>query len=150
MLREYPYNVVPDSYRARVYRWKRKNHQKITNPIIKDLLAGKTLLVDAQIPIHTKGGFPREFRSLYNTFSSRGYRLHCYMYDDVDRDIYRALIMWAEPLVKLWNCSRCGNFEVSNEEGKPSNKHCDSKYRAHSWRSVKEMHKHHFIESAVA
>lgn len=137
MIREYPYTIVPDSYRRRVTFKPRKNHQKITNKVVIDLLAGKTLLVDAEIPIQTRNGFPKEFRTLYNTFASRGYRLHVYMYDDIDKDIYRALLMWAEPMMKMWICSRCSSTIVTSPSSKPATKNCKSTIGFHFWKGYK-------------
>lgn len=143
MIREYPYTVVPESYRRRVSVRKVKNQKKITNQIVLDLLDGKTLLVDAQIPIHTKNGFPKQFRTLYTIFASRGYKLHCYIYDDVDTDTYRAMLMWAEPLMKLWVCSRCAGQMVTGLNEKPTTKHCNSEIGYHFW---KKLDTHTLIE----
>lgn len=62
-------------------------------------------------------------------------------FDDVDSDTYRALIMWADPMVILWNCSRCNDFEVGSLETKPQTKGCRSALKFHSWRRIKNMSK---------
>lgn len=127
-----PYSVVPDSYRNRVVRKKRRNLEPITDPMFQDLLDGKTVLADYGLDIAEN--FPR---TLYHKFLSRGYRLQMYLYDDIDKDIFRGILMWADPLVQLWNCSRCGDFEIHSGDGRPQTKGCTTNY--HSWRKVVSM-----------
>lgn len=92
---EYDYKVVPDSWRKSVQIRDTYVRQDIESPLVKDLLAGKTLFVDYQMQI---GRRENPFRTLYNYFATRGFKLRLHVYDDVKSNKYRRILMWAEPI----------------------------------------------------
>jgi hypothetical protein len=92
---EYKYKVVPNTWRAGIRTRDTYVRQEIDSPLVKDLLAGKTLFVDYQMPLE-RGNNP--FRTLYNYFATRGFKLRVHVYDDVKSNKYRRILMWAEPI----------------------------------------------------
>jgi hypothetical protein len=94
---QYTYRLVPKTWRKTVNLREPYTLESSTSPLIMDLLAGKTLLIDYEAPLGAKDN---PFRTLYNYFSGRGYKLHTHITDDVDRGEYRKLLMWCEPLLK--------------------------------------------------
>jgi len=94
---QYTYKTVPKSWRYTVNPRRPYVLEDITSPLIVDLLAGKTLLVDYEAPLGSRGN---PFRTLYTFFSARGYKLHTHITDDVTRGEYRKLLMWCEPILK--------------------------------------------------
>lgn len=137
---QYPtdYMVVPKPYRDKVHRRNLNRNFHPVEPMVKDLIAGKTLVIDAHVPL---GANKLPYRNLYSTLAARGYRVRMYVIDDIDLDLYRAVIIWAEALTKLWSCSRCGDFEISSEQTKPQTQGCESVYTFHSWREINRMNK---------
>ncbi len=93
---KYEYRVVPNTWRSYVTARKEYTLADINEPLIQDLMAGKTLIVDYQVP-HDSGNHP--FRTLYNYFYCRRKKLRVHIIDDVANNQYRRLLMWAEPLV---------------------------------------------------
>lgn len=92
---EYNYKIVPNSWRTGIKVRDTYLRQDIEAPMIRDLLNGKTLFVDYQIPV---GGRDHPFRTLYNYFAARGLKLRVHIYDDVKSNKYRRILMWAEPI----------------------------------------------------
>ena len=130
---------MSQAWRNKVYRKPTRNLEDIDDPIVKELFNGNTVVVEG---LRSLGDKKHPYKNLYYRLALRGYRLQMHTFDDVDSDIFRGLIMWAEPMVVLWNCSRCGNFEVGTYETKPQNRNCESKLRYHSWRRVQKMISH--------
>ena len=85
------YRVVGKSWRKRVEPRKRKYLKPISNPMMVDLLRGKTILVDRDSYIKEN-----RFTAWYTIFLSRGYNLRNYEVDDISEDIYRARLLWLE------------------------------------------------------
>lgn len=91
------YRIVPDHYRKRVSLKNKKNHKPVKDPLIQDLLQGKTVFIEAKVQL----GGRSPFRTMYSFFSSRGYRLRMHKYDDLDKNVYGGILMWAEsPLAR--------------------------------------------------
>lgn len=93
----YQYRIVPNSWREMAPRIAPRVLQEIKSPIIADLMAGKTIFVDYEVT--EPQNIP--YRRLYAYFQVRGYRLRIHVCDDVDADLYRRLLMWAEPIKQL-------------------------------------------------
>jgi hypothetical protein len=91
---QFPYRVVPDTWRARVKARDAYNTVGVHSPILKDLIEGKTVFVDYQMPLGQKDN---PFRTLYGFFNARGYRLHIHVLDDVVKAEYRRVLIWADP-----------------------------------------------------
>ena len=139
--------IVPDHLRSQVTRQKRRNYATKSSELMRSLIGGNTLLVDAGIPLGWNN-IPK-YKNLYNSLGVRGYRLQIRIFDSPERNIYRGLLMWAEPMVMLWNCSRCGNFEVSSHDTRPQSQKCAKENAAgnyHSWRKVKNTNHSRFKE----
>jgi hypothetical protein len=91
---QYTYKPVSRSWRLTVTVREPYELDDISSPLVVDLLAGKTLLVDFEQPLGSKHN---PFRTLYTYFSARGYRLRSYITNDGE---VRKLLMWCEPLRK--------------------------------------------------
>lgn len=92
----YSYRLVPSNWRSLVQQKEKYVTPEVTSPIVKDLMRGKTVLVDYTLPHGAYNNHP--FRTLYSYFSTRGYRLRVHVVDRVDKDEYRKLLLWAEPI----------------------------------------------------
>lgn len=126
---EIEYRVVSDKWRERVIRRGARRSKVLMNPMIRALLGGETLFVNVEIPL----GAPNPYKSLYPALAIRGYRLQMHTFDDETR----GLLMWAEPLSVLYHCNRCGYYEISSDDVKPSTAGCESS-KYHSWRKIKK------------
>jgi hypothetical protein len=90
---QYTYKSVSRSWRQTVTVREPYELDTISSPLIVDLLAGKTLLVDFEQPLGSK---ENPFRTLYTYFQARGYRLRSYT--TIEEGV-RKLLMWCEPLI---------------------------------------------------
>lgn len=70
--------------------------------MVKDLLAGKTLFIEAKLPLGHNENLP--LRNLYSIFNTRGMRLRIHKFDDLDSDMYGGILIWAEPNVHCIIC----------------------------------------------
>jgi hypothetical protein len=147
------YITVPDQLRHGIPSAKiktRRNYFKRIRPLVEDLIAGKTILIDAQIPIDTKMSSTK-YKNLYATMSARGYKLTMVIYDDFDRNIYRGLLCWAEPLVQLWHCGYCGRLEVTASQNKPPLRKCKygtEFYKNHQYNRVKDTRDIRYVKQS--
>jgi hypothetical protein len=93
------YKVVSNINRKRVRtnpRTPDKYNRQDNDPLILDLLEGKTVVVDVEMS-YGRGKFNKaKFRYLYPFFSRRGMVFRIHLYDDHGDMKYRRLIMWAE------------------------------------------------------
>ncbi len=152
---EDPFVVVPAEYRNRVFRKARRNYSTRTSPLIDALINGHTVLVDANIPT---GRTATKYKNLHATMSARGYRLRTGIIDDIDRDIFRGVLMWAEPMIVLWNCSRCDEYRIESEDSRPQVNGCavETKLNAdhygniHSWRRFSKKSKPSDLKRALS
>jgi hypothetical protein len=135
----YDFKIVSNKWRDRYFHGTKsvRNTKPIDDPIIEAVLNGKTVVVDAHVPIDNKKNLP--YKNLYNYLANRGMRLRMYVFDDIDLGIFRGLIMWAEPFVKVLKCSRCGVLHVTSENTKPSNRGCKSNIGFHVWSPVGQL-----------
>lgn len=92
---QYNYRTVERSWRTAVSDQKRPEYRtpEPNSPLIKDLLDGKTLLVDYEMPY---AGKQHPFRTLYGYFDRRGKRLRIHIVDDIQKEKFRILLMWVE------------------------------------------------------
>lgn len=93
----YGYKIVPNTWRNLAPEaHSRYATPEITSPLVKDVLRGKTVLVDYTMPFGQAKNHP--FRMLYSYCNTRGYRLRVHIIDVVDKDEYRKILMWAVPI----------------------------------------------------
>lgn len=90
---DFPYRVVPKTWRDRVAKRLPYHTEVIDSAMVRDLLGGKTILVDYEVPL---GSSSHPFRTLYSYFTARGMRLRIHIVDDLEKNEYRRLLMWAE------------------------------------------------------
>lgn len=135
---DYEYTVVSNNYRKHIIRdFPKRNFQIGDQQVVKDLMAGKTLLIDAKVP-YTEASRP--FRRLYNHFNSRGYRLRIHLFDDIDLNIYRGVIVWAESIFHLYTCNRCKQMEIVAGTTRPHIQGClKAQSGNHFWRERKKV-----------
>lgn len=93
---KYPYRIVSNTWRSLVQPMSQYDLLEIDSPLVNDLWRGKTIFVDYTIPHGAYNSHP--FRTLYSYFSIRGYRLRVHVVDLVDKEEYRKLLMWTEPI----------------------------------------------------
>ena len=87
-----PYYIVPNSFRE-LASGRKKTSRKPTEPIVEDLLSGKTVLLDVTVPYNSESV---PYRHLYTYFSSRGLRLRSAIVDMLDYNVNRGVLMWVE------------------------------------------------------
>ena len=105
---KYEYKIVPNTWRNLVATPRmQQDTPEVMSPLVKDLLRGKTVFVDYTLPF---GQSHHPFRTLYSYFNTRGYRLRIHVLDVVEKEEYRKLLMWAEPVkpIKLLEKSAQG------------------------------------------
>lgn len=133
--------VVPNNYRSRVVEKRTKNSRPITSPIIEAVISGKTVLIDAHLPILTRGIATTKWKNLYASLSARGYKLRMHVMDVPEKEVFRGILVWAEPMTVLWNCTRCGNLEAGSPNVKPERPGCNGRQRTdkHDWRILRNF-----------
>jgi hypothetical protein len=129
---DFAYSKVPETYREFVTPRPKKNLREVKNPLVLDLLAGKTLLLDASIPL---GEADSSLKTLYSFFNARGMRLRMHLFDYPDKDIWRGLLMWVESFYRVYRCDRCKKITGVAGDTRPSRANCSSKrWVEHYWR----------------
>lgn len=93
---QYEYRSVGEEWRSVVDAKRDTYRTEINSQLVKDLMAGKTLLVDYHMDY---GQRDHPFRTLYSYFNARGMRFRVYTVDDTKNENYRILLMWTEKLI---------------------------------------------------
>jgi hypothetical protein len=84
------YKPVHRSWRKSIDVRTIRNRKKPTNPMVLDLLAGKTIFA------YKDGRNADSFGSLYAVAASNGKVLRMYQTDDLDDEVYKGLLIWME------------------------------------------------------
>ena len=84
------YRLVPSTWRNYVSPRNIKNRKSPTNPMVIDLLAGKTVFAFEQ------DRKTLSFGSLYAVAASNSKNLRMYTFDDLDNGIYKGYLIWME------------------------------------------------------
>lgn len=138
MLEHAEYQIVSDDYRKFANRPKmKKNIHRLTEPLVRDLADGRTVLLNSRIKYGDKDSYQRAvrpYKRLYNHFNARGMRLKIHVIDDIDSDVFGGILMWAERDYKFWACVRCLKIVAHIGESRPQNQDCLAEpYLKHRW-----------------
>jgi len=98
------YKIVPKGWRQYAGPPRNdRNRRPVQNPMVIDLLEGKTVFAYIEDRTHMS------FGSLYSVAYSHGKILRMHQFDDIDDDIFKGYLIWME---KRPTRRRNGNAEV--------------------------------------
>ena len=90
------YKIVSARLRREITTRDMKKRRPASNPMVIDLLNGKTLFAYGE-----KGRRAFSFGSLYTVAANNNKTLRIYSYDDVDDEIFKGYLIWMERRVKI-------------------------------------------------
>lgn len=91
------YKIVPNSWRRAVDVKQYVNKKTSQNPMVLDLLMGRTVFAY----INPEERNSKGLSSLYQTAACNNKVLRLYQFDDIEDDVYKGFLMWMEDRATL-------------------------------------------------